>query len=79
MGAPVVTRVSASSTWGSAWAEAKLALREGQEPTADPVDEPSPESLTEKLSLPPDYEHLRDRLEGVLTPLPDTRAIRAGG
>jgi glyoxalase family protein len=42
------------------------------------ADEPL-ESLGEKLSLPPNYEHLRDRLEGVLTPLPDTRAIRAGG
>jgi glyoxalase family protein len=36
------------------------------------VDEPL-ESLGEKLSLPPDYEHLRDRVEPVLTPLP-TRA-----
>jgi glyoxalase family protein len=33
------------------------------------VDEPL-ESLGEKLSLPPDYEHLRDRVEPVLTPLP---------
>jgi glyoxalase family protein len=36
------------------------------------------ETLGEKLSLPPNYEHLRDRLEGVLTPLPDVRALRAG-
>jgi glyoxalase family protein len=42
------------------------------------ADEPL-ETLGEKLSLPPNYEHLRDRLEGVLTPLPDIRAIRAGG
>jgi glyoxalase family protein len=42
------------------------------------ADEPL-ETLGEKLSLPPDYEHLRDRLEGVLTPLPDVRATRAGG
>ena len=42
------------------------------------VDEPL-ETLGEHLSLPPNYEHLRDRLEGVLTPLPDIRAIRAGG
>jgi glyoxalase family protein len=42
------------------------------------ADEPL-ETLGEKLSLPPNYEHLRDRLEGVLTPLPDARAIRAGG
>jgi len=41
------------------------------------ADEPL-ETLGEKLSLPPNYEHLRDRLEGVLTPLPDVRAIRAG-
>ncbi len=42
------------------------------------ADEPL-ETLGEKLSLPPNYEHLRDRLEDVLTPLPDVRAIRAGG
>ncbi len=41
------------------------------------ADEPL-ETLGEKLSLPPNYEHLRDRLEGVLTPLPDLRALRAG-
>jgi len=41
------------------------------------ADEPL-ESLGEHLSLPPNYEHLRDRLEGVLTPLPDLRALRAG-
>ena len=39
------------------------------------ADEPL-ESLGEHLSLPPDYEQLRDRLEQVLTPLPDTRAAR---
>jgi glyoxalase family protein len=33
-------------------------------------------SLGEHLSLPPDYEHLRDRIEPVLTPLPDIRAWR---
>lgn len=37
------------------------------------VDEPL-ESLGERLALPPDYEHLRDKLEQVLTPLPDPRA-----
>jgi glyoxalase family protein len=42
------------------------------------ADEPL-ETLGEKLSLPPNYEHLRDRLEDVLTPLPDIRTIRAGG
>ena len=31
-------------------------------------------SCGERLSLPPDYEPLRDRLEEVLTPLPDPRA-----
>ena len=42
------------------------------------VDEPL-ETLGERLSLPPDYEHLRERLDGVLTPLPDaTRWRRAG-
>jgi glyoxalase family protein len=30
-------------------------------------------TLGEALSLPPDYEHLRDQLEGVLTPLPNPR------
>jgi glyoxalase family protein len=41
------------------------------------ADEPL-ESLGEHLSLPPSFEHLRGRLEPVLTPLPDVRAIRAG-
>ena len=36
------------------------------------TDEPA-EHLGERLSLPPDYEHLRDRLEPVLTPLPNPR------
>ncbi len=40
------------------------------------TDEPL-ESLGEKLSLPPDFEHLRDRLAGVLTPLPVPRAVQA--
>jgi glyoxalase family protein len=39
------------------------------------VDEPM-ETLGEKLSLPPDYERYRERLEQVLTPLPDTRPWR---
>ena len=33
-------------------------------------------SLGQHLSLPPDFEHLRERIEPVLTPLPDTRAWR---
>jgi glyoxalase family protein len=37
------------------------------------VDEPR-EELGRHLSLPPDYEHLRAKLEKVLTPLPDPRA-----
>jgi glyoxalase family protein len=37
------------------------------------VDEPL-EQLGEHLSLPPDYEHLREQLERVLTPLPNPRA-----
>jgi glyoxalase family protein len=36
------------------------------------VDEPQDE-LGEHLSLPPDYEHLRGRLEGILTPLVNPR------
>lgn len=32
-----------------------------------------PEHLGERLSLPPDYEHLRTRIEPVLTPLPNPR------
>ena len=40
-------------------------------------DEPL-ETLGERLSLPPAYEHLRDRLEQVLTPLPDPRPARTG-
>lgn len=31
-------------------------------------------TLGERLSLPPDYEHLRDKLKDILTPLPDPRA-----
>ncbi|MDQ4026142.1 MAG: VOC family protein [Actinomycetota bacterium] len=37
------------------------------------ADEPL-ETLGEGLSLPPDFEHLRDRLTNVLTPLPNPRA-----
>ena len=36
------------------------------------VDEPL-ESLGEKLTLPPNFEHLRDKLQDILTPLPDPR------
>jgi glyoxalase family protein len=39
------------------------------------ADEPL-ESLGESLSLPPAYEPLRERLEHVLTPLPDPRPVR---
>ena len=39
------------------------------------VDEPL-EHLGERLSLPPAFEHLRDQVEPLLTPLPDTRAVR---
>jgi glyoxalase family protein len=37
------------------------------------VDE-DPEHLGERLSLPPAFEHLRERIEPVLTPLPNPRA-----
>ena len=40
------------------------------------TDEPQ-DRLGERLSLPPAFEHLRDRLEPVLTPLPDPRAESA--
>ncbi len=36
------------------------------------ADEPL-ETLGEGLSLPPNFEHLRERLADVLTPLPETR------
>jgi glyoxalase family protein len=36
------------------------------------ADEPL-ETLGERLSLPPNYEHLRDRLPEILTPLPNPR------
>ncbi len=39
------------------------------------VDEPA-DRLGERLSLPPDYEHLREGLADVLTPLPDTTEWR---
>ena len=38
------------------------------------VDEPL-EHLGERLSLPPAFEHLRDRVEPVLTPLPNPREV----
>jgi glyoxalase family protein len=38
------------------------------------VDEPL-EHLGEKLSLPPDYEHLREQVEPLLTPLPNPREL----
>jgi glyoxalase family protein len=40
------------------------------------VDE-DPEHLGERLSLPPAFEHLRERVEPMLTPLPDPRATTA--
>jgi glyoxalase family protein len=40
------------------------------------TDEPQ-DKLGERLSLPPAFEHLRERLEPVLTPLPDPRAESA--
>ena len=40
------------------------------------TDEPA-EHLGERLSLPPAFEHLRERLEPVLTPLPNPREARA--
>jgi glyoxalase family protein len=40
------------------------------------ADEPLA-TLGESLSLPPNFEHLRDRLAGVLTPLPVPRAVSA--
>ena len=39
------------------------------------ADEPL-ETLGEALTLPPDYEHMRERLEQILTPLPDTQQWR---
>jgi glyoxalase family protein len=39
------------------------------------ADEPL-ETLGERLSLPPNFEHLRDRLEPVLTPLPNPREVQ---
>jgi glyoxalase family protein len=38
------------------------------------VDEPV-ETLGERLSLPPSYEHLRERVEPLLTPLPNPREL----
>jgi len=35
------------------------------------------EHLGEKLTLPPDFEHLRSELEAKLTPLPDVRELRS--
>src|SRR5439155_19430140 len=41
------------------------------------VDEPL-ETLGERLSLPLDYEHLRERVEPLLTPLPNPRELVQG-
>jgi glyoxalase family protein len=41
------------------------------------VDEDA-EHLGERLSLPPDFEHLRDRVEPLLTPLPNPRESAVG-
>jgi glyoxalase family protein len=41
------------------------------------VDEPL-ETLGERLSLPPNYEHLRERVEPLLTPLPNPRELVQG-
>ncbi len=40
------------------------------------VDEDA-DKLGERLSLPPDYEHLRDKIEPILTPLVNPRDVRA--
>ena len=37
-----------------------------------------PSHLGERLSLPPNFEHMREQVEGTLTPLPDPRARGAG-
>jgi glyoxalase family protein len=42
------------------------------------ADEPQ-ETLGEALTLPPDYEQHRERLEQILTPLPDPRQWRRSG
>jgi glyoxalase family protein len=42
------------------------------------VDEPL-EHLGERLSLPPEYEHLREQVEPLLTPLPNPRRSSAVG
>jgi glyoxalase family protein len=40
------------------------------------TDEPI-EHLGERLSLPPDFEHLRSQVEPILTPLPNPRETAA--
>ena len=40
------------------------------------VDE-DPEHLGERLSLPPAFEHLREQVEPLLTPLPNPRELAA--
>ncbi|HZL48499.1 MAG TPA: VOC family protein [Solirubrobacteraceae bacterium] len=51
----------------------ELATRDG---AGFAVDEP-PETLGEKLALPPRFEPLREQIDPRLTPLPDTRQWRA--
>src|SRR5205823_6473841 len=45
------------------------------EPTADGEWEVRGAKRGERLSLPPDYEHLRERVEPLLTPLPNPREL----
>ncbi len=42
------------------------------------ADEPA-ESLGERLSLPPDYEHLREKIEAVVTPITNPRVAAKSG
>jgi glyoxalase family protein len=42
------------------------------------ADEPL-ETLGEKLSLPPDYEHLREQIEGTVKPLTNPRVAASKG
>ena len=52
----------------------RRALRDRHDRPGFTVDEPL-ETLGERLSLPPDYEHLRERVEPLLTPLPNPREL----
>ena len=69
-------RRSSTATTSGRSTSASRAASSSRSRRSGPASPPTSRSraLGERLALPPDYEPLRDRLEDVLTPLPDPRA-----